>query len=128
VFRKAPDTFKTASGRRATRISEVVLEPISPATETPNTAVSLRFTPRGLTDEAYVVLPMDTAAATRMRVDISVDGGAYADGTTPQAAGAEGVEQTIDVRAVGLPWAGDDPERAVYTVGVTATGEAGWED
>jgi hypothetical protein len=128
MFRKAPDTFKTSSGRRATRISEVVLEPIAPETETLNTAVSLRFTPRGLTDEAYVVLPMDDAARDRMRLDLRIDGGSYADGTTAVPAGAQGVEQAVDVRAVGLPWAGDDPERAAYTVAVVATGEAGWED
>jgi hypothetical protein len=124
AFKPLPPSFKDASGRRIDHTEHVIDEPISPAVETLGPSVALTYTPRGLAGERYIAARV-AGPTGQVRVEISTDGGTGWD--TEQAVGAAGVAESILVRDVALPFAGNDSEQTSLVLGVVAdAGEADW--
>lgn len=100
-------------------------EPVSPATSTVGATVSLYDTPASVTETYRAVRCAGPAAA---RIDISLDGGAFAPGASGIAVGGTpGVERALEFRVVSLPYAGSGLNPNVgFAVVVTDSGEASW--
>lgn len=122
MYKKRRGTFVTATGQTITRARQELLEPA--AGEALGAAVALRVTPDEAGETIQVFQRSTVAGASR--VDVRIDGGAYADGAVAQALGPAGTEQAIDLRPVALAYAGDQAAivRAVAAVG--KDGAAGW--
>jgi hypothetical protein len=118
--------FTDASGYPITNHQGTLDEPTAPAVEAAGPAITVRYTPQGLADERYLA-GQAAGPTARARVEISTDAGAdYDDAAAGVAVGATGVEETLLVRGVGLPFAGDDTEQSTFQLGVASSGEADW--
>lgn len=123
MWKPMPKTVRASDGSAIEFYSEVVNEPAG--AETNGQSISLLYTPRGSTNERYIS-GVAAGPTGRCRVDISTNGGGAWAPATGTAVGAAGVQQTILVRFVALPYAGDDSQATSFGFGVAASGEASY--
>lgn len=119
-------TFSDSSHEAILHYAEAVEEPLAPATETNGATVQLYDTPV-VSGETYRA-PRCAGEAVA-RIDIKIGAGAWTDATTSGVAvgGTVGVEQSVQMRAVALPYSGtgDNPQ-AWFRLVAVSTGAAAW--
>lgn len=124
-YKKTESTFSDSSHEPILYYSEAVAEPISPATTTNGATVQLYDTP-ATTTETYRALRCAGPAAAR--IDLKIGAGAFADASGGIAVGGVvGTEQSVQMRAVALPYAGTGENPAVWLAVVACdSGQADW--
>lgn len=118
-YKPAQRTFTDASHEPITHYQESVPESTNGAT------VQLYDTPQTAT-ETYRALRCAGPAAAR--IDLDIDGAGFADASSGLAVGGTpGVEQSVQMRAVALPYAGSgDNPQVWFAVCAVDSGAADW--
>lgn len=125
-YKPIESTFLDTTHAAILYYAETVEEPISPATSTNGATVQLYDTPL-VSGETYRA-PRIAGVAGIGRVEIKIGAGAWTDASSGVAVGGTvGVEQSVQMRLVALPYSGtgDNPQ-AWYALHVCSTGEADW--